>query len=90
MCFSDPRHLFLQCFNEKKEDTFLRTLNSQARSMQAGIYIALLSLVCLESFLTDEAGSKMLYGIVFNQRLVLQLQTDSILQFQIDTDQPQP
>lgn len=66
--------------------------------MQAGIYIALLSLVCLESclmlavlpFLTDEAGSKMLYGIVFNQRLALQLQTDSILQFQIDTDQPQP
>lgn len=41
-------------------------------------------------FLTDEEGSRMLYGIVFNQRLALRLQTDSILQFQPDTDQLQP
>jgi len=62
----------------------------QVRTMQAGIRITLLSPVCLESFLTDEEGSRMLYGIVFNQRLALRLQTDSILQFQPDTDQLQP
>lgn len=58
--------------------------------MQAGISIALLSPLCLESFLSDEAGSRILYGIVFNQRLALRLQIDSTLQFQLDTGQLLP